>query len=222
MKPPTVLGSTILALSLLALGPAVAQQAPPAPPAPPGQVDQQPPDQPPDQPDEQPPSDQPNQQAAPDQQPPDEAQDQGKMQPAQPETQPAQPSQAPRGKKTSCTMKFDLKGWSVVYKSASGSGKITCDNGQKADVKLSAKGGGLTAGKYVVKGGRGKFSAVRDIKDLFGRYATAGTTVQTGTPVQADLQVVSKGKVTLGLAGASVGVNLGVSVGELTIRQANG
>jgi len=213
MKPPVVLGSTMLAFSLLALGPAVAQQAPPQP-DPQGQADQQ---QPPDQP--------PDQQAAPDQadqQPPDEAQDQGKMEPAQPETQPAQPSQKPRGKKTSCTMKFDLKGWSVVYKSASGSGTITCDNGQKADVKLSAKGGGLTAGKYVVKGGRGKFSAVGDIKDLFGRYATAGTTVQTGTPVQADLQVVSKGKVTLGLAGASVGVNLGVSVGELTIRQANG
>jgi len=144
------------------------------------------------------------------------------MEPAQPEDQPAQPGQAPRGKKTSCTMKFDLKGWSAVYKSASGSGTITCDNGQKADVKLSAKGGGLTAGKYIIKGGRGKFSAVRDIKDLFGRYATAGTSVHTGTPVQADLQIVSKGKVTLGLAGASLCVNLGVSVGELTIRQANG
>lgn len=125
-------------------------------------------------------------------------------------------------KTTVCEMRFNLKGWSAFYKVAHGAGTITCDNGQKADVKLSAKGGGLTAGKYVVKGGHGKFSAVRDIKELFGRYATAGTSVQTGTPVQADLQVVSKGKVTLGLAGASVGVNLGVSVGELTIRQGKG
>jgi len=116
----------------------------------------------------------------------------------------------------------DLKGWSAIYKTASGFGKIACDNGEKADVKLSAKGGGLTAGKYVIKGGRGKFSAVASIRELFGRYATAGTTMTTGMPVSADLQVVSKGKVTLGLAGASLGVNAGVSVGELTIKQTDG
>jgi hypothetical protein len=194
MRPSAILGLAIVALSLLTAGPAAGQQPPPP--------DQQPAQ--PDQPDRQ------------------EPQDPGKIQPAQPELQPAQPGQQPRARKTSCTMSFDLKGWSVVYKTASGSGRITCDNGEKADVKLSAKGGGLTAGKYVIKGGRGKFSAVSDIRELFGRYAMAGTSVTTGIPVQADVQVVSKGKVTLGLAGASVGVNAGVSVGELTIRQANG
>src|SRR5206468_12774752 len=106
MKPPAVLGSTILAISLLAMGPAVAQQPPPNQPDPQGQTDQQPP------------PDQPDQQAAPDQapqadqQPPEDTEDQGRMEPAQPEEQPAQPNQPPRGKKTSCTMKFDLQGWS--------------------------------------------------------------------------------------------------------------
>jgi hypothetical protein len=206
MKPQAVLGSTFLALALLAAGPALARQTPPDEPQPPDQqTDQQ------AQPDE------PDQQAQPDQQ--DQQQGQ-KTQPAQPDQQ-QQPSKSK--KKTSCTLSFDLKGWSAVYKSASGSGKITCDNGEKADVKLSAKGAGLTAGKYVVKGGRGKFSAVGSIRDLFGRYASAGTSVSAGgAPVAADLQVVSKGKVTLGLAGASFGVNVGVSVGELTIKQASG
>jgi len=195
MKPSIVLGSAILAFSLLAAGPAFEQQTtPPDQPAPPDQQAQ---------------PDQPAQQTQPDQ-------------PPEQEPQPAQPDQQPRAKKTSCTMRFDLKGWSAIYKTASGSGKITCDNGEKADVKLSAKGGGLTAGKYVIKGGRGKFSAVASIRELFGRYATAGTTMTTGMPVSADLQVVSKGKVTLGLAGASLGVNAGVSVGELTIRQTDG
>lgn len=205
MKPPAILGSTILAFALLAAGPALAQQSPPDEP--------QATDQQPDEPDQQA---QPDQQAPSDQ--PDQQQDQT-MRPAQPDRQ--QPSSKSK-KKTSCTMSFDLKGWSAVYKSASGSGRITCDNGEKADVKLSAKGAGLTAGKYVVKGGRGKFSAVGSIRELFGRYASAGTSVATGAPVAAHLQVVSKGKVTLGLAGASVGVDVGVSVGELTIKQASG
>ena len=48
---------------------------------------------------------------------------------------------------TACTMKYNLKGWSAIYKTASGSGMIRCDNGQKASVRISAKGGGLTAGR---------------------------------------------------------------------------
>src|SRR5579859_1114750 len=35
---------------------------------------------------------------------------------------------------TFCQMRFTLKGWSAFYKTASGSGALTCDNGQKAKV----------------------------------------------------------------------------------------
>jgi len=40
---------------------------------------------------------------------------------------------------TSCTMTFELKGWSAFYKVSHGSGKIKCDNGQRASVELEAK-----------------------------------------------------------------------------------
>ena len=35
---------------------------------------------------------------------------------------------------TNCTMDYTLKGWSAFYKTSSGSGTITCENGQTADV----------------------------------------------------------------------------------------
>src|SRR5690606_6450285 len=39
-----------------------------------------------------------------------------------------------------CELRFDLSGWSVFYKTASGTGTITCDNGTSMPVKISAKG----------------------------------------------------------------------------------
>lgn len=46
-----------------------------------------------------------------------------------------------------CKLSFNLEGWSVFYKTASGTGTITCDNGAVIPVKISSKGGGLTVGK---------------------------------------------------------------------------
>ena len=45
-----------------------------------------------------------------------------------------------------CTMTFQLKTWSIFYKSSTGAGTIHCSNGRSLRVRLSAKGGGLTAG----------------------------------------------------------------------------
>lgn len=124
------------------------------------------------------------------------------------------PAQA---KGTVCEMRFTLSGWSVFYKTASGSGTITCDNGQKASVHLSAKGGGLTAGKYKIRDGYGKFSEVANIDELFGDYAEGGA--EAGVGKSATAQVVTKGEVSLALAGNGTGVNLGVSFGKLTISK---
>src|SRR6188768_2880696 len=63
-----------------------------------------------------------------------------------------------------CTMKFSMKGWSAIYKRASGTGTVTCTNGQTANVKLEARGGGITAGKSSIENGHGEFSAVKDIE----------------------------------------------------------
>ena len=77
------------------------------------------------------------------------------------------------GESTKCTMKYSMAGWSVLYSTATGSGTITCDNGQWARVALRAKGGGLTAGKSKISNGSETFSDVADIDELFGSYASA-------------------------------------------------
>jgi len=118
---------------------------------------------------------------------------------------------------TVCEMKYTLAGWSAFYKTASGQGTITCDNGQKATVTLSAKGGGLTAGKYRINDGVGKFSEVVDISELFGTYVQGGA--EAGAGKASGASAMTKGEVSLALAGHGTGVNLGVSFGKFTITK---
>jgi len=118
---------------------------------------------------------------------------------------------------TLCRMDYTLKGWSIFYKTSRGSAKITCDNGQTANAKISAKGGGLTAGKSQIRDGYGKFSEVADIQELFGTYAMA--TAAAGAVKSSEAQALTKGEVSLALAGNGTGVELGVSFGKLTLTR---
>ena len=118
---------------------------------------------------------------------------------------------------TKCTMRYSLSGWSVLYARASGSGTITCDNGQSARVSLRAKGGGLTAGKSKVVNGSGTFSEVADISELFGGYASAD--VHAGMVDSSAAQVVTKGTVSLAFSGTGKGIDLGVTFGEFVIKK---
>lgn len=122
---------------------------------------------------------------------------------------------APAAFATDCTMSFALKEWSAFYKKADGRGTITCSNGQTADVRITARGGGLTAGKGEIRDGKGKFSDVADIKELFGTYAAADASA--GAVKSAGASVVTKGEVTLGLTGKGTGWELGVSFGKFII-----
>lgn len=124
---------------------------------------------------------------------------------------------ATAGAETSCKMSFNLKGWSMFYKTASGSGTIRCDNGQKAAVKISAKGGGLTAGKTEIKDGIGKFSPVANIKELFGTYVASSATAGSGKAASA--MAMTKGDVHLALSGKGSGFELGVAFGKFTIEK---
>src|SRR5690606_4638224 len=63
----------------------------------------------------------------------------------------------------SCRLSFNMSGWSVLYKTGSGTGHVRCDNGQSMAVRIEARGGGLSVGKSEIRDGRGDFSAVRDI-----------------------------------------------------------
>jgi hypothetical protein len=124
---------------------------------------------------------------------------------------------SPAAALTKCEMRYDMKEWSIFYKQGKGAGTITCDNGQKADVTLEAKGGGLTAGKGQIRDGLGKFSNVIDISDIFGTYASAGASAGAGNSAAAT--AMTKGEVSLALSGKGQGIEVGVSFGKFTITR---
>jgi len=117
----------------------------------------------------------------------------------------------------SCKMSFQLSGWSVFYKTASGSGTVRCSNGQTLHVKLRAKGGGLTFGKTKITDGIGKFSGISDVRDVLGHYANAEAHAGAQDKA-AEAQVLTKGNVSLALSGKGSGWNLGVAFGAFIIE----
>ena len=130
----------------------------------------------------------------------------------------AVPGAAQASPKTDCKMKFSMAGWSMLYKTASGSGTITCDNGQKLNVTLKAKGGGLSVGKSKIENGTGEFSEVGDIKELLGTYASAEA--HAGAAKASKAEAMTKGEVSLALAGTGEGWDLGITFGSFTISAA--
>jgi hypothetical protein len=119
---------------------------------------------------------------------------------------------------THCTMSFELKTWSLGYRSGRGEGTISCDNGQSAKVTLRVTGGGLTVGKGEIRNGKGTFSEVRDISELFGSYAA--TEAHAGAVKSVSAQAMTKGEVSLALTGTGSGVELGIAFGKFKIKQA--
>jgi len=116
-----------------------------------------------------------------------------------------------------CTMKFSMSGWSAFYKRSSGTGTVTCNNGQSAKVRLEARGGGLTAGKSSIENGSGEFSNVKNIDEIFGSYANAEA--HAGAVKSSGAQALTKGEVSLALAGTGRGWDLGISFGRFTIKR---
>jgi len=116
---------------------------------------------------------------------------------------------------TKCRLDFHLEGWSAFYETAHGGGRITCDNEQSRNVVIRTKGGGVTFGKRNIVNGKGTFSDVDDIRELFGDYAKAEA--HAGAGKSTDAQVVTKGDVSLALSGEGRGVDLGFSFGKFSI-----
>ena len=116
-----------------------------------------------------------------------------------------------------CKLSFTMSGWSAFYKTASGTGSIKCSNGQSMNVKLSAKGGGLTVGKSTIEDGHGEFSDVKGIDELLGSYVAAEA--HAGAVKSSQAQVMTKGEVSLALSGTGRGWDLGIAFGKLTISQ---
>jgi hypothetical protein len=124
---------------------------------------------------------------------------------------------ASAAKALDCKMTFSLAGWSAFYKTASGTGTVSCSNGQMLDVAIDAKGGGLTFGKSEIRDGLGRFSEVYDIEQVLGSYASAGA--HAGAVNSAEAQVLTKGPVSLALSGKGQGWDLGVAFGKFTISR---
>lgn len=125
---------------------------------------------------------------------------------------------AAQAAKIDCEMKFEMRGWSAFYKTAKGTGEIRCDNGESIQVRISAKGGGLTFGRSKIDEGFGDFNKVDSTDDLFGSYAQAEAHAGAGKSAKAS--IVTKGEVSLAITGKGQGVDLGVSFGKFTIERA--
>jgi len=118
---------------------------------------------------------------------------------------------------TKCLLTFDLHEWAALYESATGTGKVTCDNGQSAAVTIRSKGGGLSVGKFTIKNGRGSFTGVSSIDEVFGKYAA--TERDAAAAKAADAWAMTKDKVSLAIAGTGEGWDLGASLDEFVIEK---
>ena len=128
----------------------------------------------------------------------------------------AQPARAD-GAETKCHMTFSTTGWAAIYKKADGRGHVRCDNGQSADVIIHVRGGGLTAGKFSIEGGKGEFTKLRDIHEIYGDYANAGA--NAGLVKSAESAAMTKGEVSLAITGTGRGFNLGVDLSRFEIER---
>jgi hypothetical protein len=115
---------------------------------------------------------------------------------------------------TSCTMTYKLSGFSLAYKQYDGTGNVSCNNGQQAQVILAPKSIGFTIGKSEIEG-TGVFSDVKNLNEIYGSFlALEG---HAGATTSVDGQVLTRGEISLILSGKGRGVDIGVSLGALTI-----
>ncbi|HET8941523.1 MAG TPA: hypothetical protein VFN13_06015 [Rudaea sp.] len=117
-----------------------------------------------------------------------------------------------------CKLHYSLTGWSAIYKHAEGSGTVTCANGATMAVDIAAKGGGLTVGKFHIDDGTGAFTDVHSIDEVLGDYVQGEAHAGVGKAGHA--QVLTKGTVSLALAGTGEGVDIGIAVGKFTLKRA--
>ncbi|WP_103074887.1 hypothetical protein [Solilutibacter silvestris] len=115
-----------------------------------------------------------------------------------------------------CHLKFNLEGWSAFYKTASGTGVVSCSNGDHLPVTIVSRGGGLTFGKSRITDGVGEFTGIANIHDVLGSYAAAEAHI--GAVKSRQVQVVTKGNVSLALKGKGDGWDIGVSLASFTLK----
>src|SRR5262245_40775815 len=120
--------------------------------------------------------------------------------------------------KVHCKMTFDISGWAFFYRTADGTGVVTCSNGETYDVVLEQRGFGLAAGSGEVKDGSGVFSPVAKSEEILGTYG--GSSAVAGAGKGDAAAGYTKGSVSLAVSGRGDIKALGVGGGSLTIKRA--
>ncbi|MBP3983412.1 hypothetical protein J5837_03160 [Pseudoxanthomonas helianthi] len=113
-----------------------------------------------------------------------------------------------------CKLDYTLDGWSLVYEEATGSGTVHCGK-ESLPVSIKARAIGATVGKWKVDKGRGRFTDVHAIDEVLGKYVKAEADV--GVVKSGSAQLLTKGTVSLALAGTGEGVTIGVDVGQFEL-----
>jgi hypothetical protein len=114
-----------------------------------------------------------------------------------------------------CNLTYQISGWSVLYKQYRGTGVVSCSDGSRADVSIVSRGGGITFGRTEIDG-RGRFSEVRELSEVYGTYAAADG--HAAAVSAAEGVAMTKGSVSLALSGTGRGFNLGFAFSGFTIR----
>lgn len=137
-----------------------------------------------------------------------------------------------------CHITFTLRGWSATYenaigivtvgqppaarrvprtrKTSTGSGIVTCANGQTMRVSITARGGHGSVGKNELGDGYGAFNNVTDINQVLGAYnRAAARTVDTKG---AHESAMAKGDVALIISGSGTGWNVGAGFPSFAIE----
>lgn len=115
-----------------------------------------------------------------------------------------------------CTMKFKMSGFSLIYKHYDGTGEIQCRNGDKAQVILASNSVGFTIGKSEIEGD-GVFSDVKSINEIFGDYASMESHI--GFINSFDAQLLTRGEISLALKAQGRGIDIGATLGDLNIKR---
>lgn len=125
---------------------------------------------------------------------------------------------APGKDDVKCEIEFTYKAWAAVYQSGHGDGSVKCSNGQTAKVVLKEKGGGLAAGKWQIDEGKGTFTNISDISEIYGTYAKAEASASAVAGGQA--VALTKGDVSFVFTGKGDGWGASVSLGGFTVKKA--
>lgn len=116
-----------------------------------------------------------------------------------------------------CTLHYTLTGWSVLYSSANGTGKVTCSGGQRLTVKIRARGVGLSVGRLRTIEGQGRFTGVYRIRDVLGAFMAIDA--HAGAHRAGSVHAMTNGPVGLRMAGKGRGWDLGFAVSKVTLGE---